>query len=64
MLGVFHEKGFGFQRDLIEAYKWIKLAAAQANEQAAARLAAVSAAMTTEQIREGERRACEFKPVE
>jgi hypothetical protein len=64
MFGIFHETGFGVQRDLIEAYKWFRLAAAQGNELAVARLAAVSAAITTGLIREGERRACEFKPVE
>ena len=61
LLGLCYEIGKGVPQDFIEAYKWIKLAAAQDHEKFAKHLASLSSTMTREQIQEGERRFREFK---
>jgi TPR repeat protein len=44
-LGLLYEKGEGTGQDMIEAYRWLKLASAQGNKRAAAEFKIVSGAM-------------------
>jgi TPR repeat protein/DNA-binding response OmpR family regulator len=60
-LAICYERGIALPQDLIEAYKWLKLAAAQGRPQPA-RLTSLLSTMTAEQIQEGERRFRDFKP--
>lgn len=65
LLGLCHEKGVGVPQDIIEAYKWLKLTAAQDDDvkkAAEKRLASLLSSMTPDQIQEGERRFREFCP--
>lgn len=67
-LGFFYEKGCGVPQDIIEAYKWFKLAAAHDYKTApknsktvAKKVTSLLSTMTPDQIQEGERRFREFK---
>ena len=60
-LGVCYEIGMGCRKDIVEAYKWLKLATAQDRKEAAKRLTSLLSTMTPDQIQEGERRIREFR---
>jgi TPR repeat protein len=69
LLGLLYERGLlGSRRgvvvpqDATEAYKWLKLATAQDDKEAAKRVTSLLSTMTSDQIQEGERRFREFKP--
>jgi TPR repeat protein len=61
LLGHCYEKGLGVPKDIIEAFKWLKLAAAHDPEKGATRLASLLSTMASQQVQEGERRFREFK---
>jgi hypothetical protein len=56
-LGLAYESGRGAPQDLVEAYKWFKIASAQGNKSAKIGLSLIEPYMTPEQIAEGKRRA-------
>ena len=62
-MGLAYEKGFGVQKDIVEAYKWLKLAAAQDSENVRRRLETITRNMTPKQIQEGDQRIHDFKPI-
>ena len=49
-------------KDVVEAYKWFNLAAAQGNTNAVNNREVVRRQLTPEQINEGQNRALKFKP--
>jgi hypothetical protein len=61
LLGVCYEMGRGVPQDIIEAYKWLKLAAAHDSKTAVKRVTSLLSTMTPGQIQEGEQRFREFK---
>ena len=61
VLGLHYEKGFGGPQDLSEAYKWLKLAAAQNPNLMQKYLDRLTPGMTSDQLQEGERRYSKFK---
>lgn len=60
-LGICYEKGHGVPQDVVEAYKFYKLAAEQNLENAVDNLKRIVTRMTTVEITEGERRVREFR---
>ena len=62
LLGVLYANGRGVTRDFPEAYKWLQLAAAQGDAEAARALPLVRTLMTEKQIDEGKRRVATFVP--
>jgi TPR repeat protein len=54
--------GLGTNVDLVEAYKWYKLATKQGQPDAKKKLSALKDKLDSRDIKEGERRAAEFKP--
>ncbi len=61
-LGLSYVKGEGVAEDLVEAYKWLLLAARQGDEDAKKNMTELESKLTPEQIAEGQKRAREFKP--
>ena len=54
--------GDGVAEDLVEAYKWLLLAARQGDEGAKQIMKVLESKLTSEQIAEGKKRARDFKP--
>lgn len=66
-LGLCYQLGKGITRDYVQAYKWLSLAAAEDDANAAeikVSLAKVESILSPDQIAEGQRLAREFKPAE
>ncbi len=62
-LGLSYVKGEGVAEDLVEAYKWLLLAARQGDESAKKIVTnPLESSLRPEQIAEGQKRAREFKP--
>ena len=61
-LGFCYAHGDGVAEDLVEAYKWLLLAARQGDEGAKQIMKVLESKLTLEQIAEGKKRAREFKP--
>ncbi len=61
-LGAARFLGVGVPKDLIEAYKWTSLAAAQENEKARAHLPAIESAMTEGEVERARTRVAAFRP--
>jgi len=61
-LGVMYERGDGVPKDLVSAYKWFNLSAAQGLELARANRSLIEKQMTHDQIAEGQRLSREWKP--
>ena len=61
-LGFCYAHGDGVAEDLVEAYKWLLLAARQGDEHAKKNMTVLESKLTPEQIAEGQKRAREFKP--
>jgi len=61
-LGVGYYKGEGVAKDWVEAYRWLLLAARQGDEDAKKNTTVLESKLTPEQIAEGQKRACDFKP--
>jgi len=57
-----YDKGQGVRRNYVEAYKWASLAAAHGTERAITGRETLAAKMSSTQIAEAARRACEWKP--
>lgn len=60
-LGRLYQSGKGVKQDYTVAYKWLKLAQLQGDEEAKNGLKACSAAMTPKQIAAAEKQVQEFK---
>src|SRR6266436_3945113 len=60
-LGICYVKGEGVAEDLVEAYKWVLLAARQGDEDAKGLLTVLEHSLGPEQIAQGQKRAREFK---
>ncbi len=64
VLGSLYFAGFGVKKDVVEAYKWVSLGLArQGYSDAQKELADIKSTMTSEQIKEAERRANDFRPI-
>ena len=63
-LGALHWEGLGVRRDLVEAARWLHLAADQGHALGQDNLDKVEARMTTEQIAEAQRLASEWQPTQ
>ena len=61
-LGVCYVSGEGVAENLVEAYKWLLLAARQGDEGAKQIMKVLESKLTLEQIAEGKKRARDFKP--
>ena len=61
-LGRCYLRGDGVAKDLVEAYKWLLLAARQGDEHAKKAMTLLESALRPEQIAEGQKRARDFKP--
>ncbi|MGB7745817.1 MAG: tetratricopeptide repeat protein, partial [Verrucomicrobiia bacterium] len=61
ILGKMYERGQGIKPDYVEAYKWLKLAQLQGDEEAASELQVCSASMTTDQIPAAEKLVQKFQ---
>ena len=62
-LGLSYVKGEGVAEDLVEAYKWLLLAARQGDESAKKIVTnPLESSLRPEQIAEGQKRARDFKP--
>jgi TPR repeat protein len=57
-----YRQGIGVPRDLVEAYVWFDLAAAQGRRGAQERRHELAAELTSEQLAEAERRITAFRP--
>jgi TPR repeat protein len=55
-------RGDGVAEDLVEAYKWLLLAARQGDQDAKKIMTELENALRPEQIAQGQKRAREFKP--
>ena len=62
-LSVCYNNGEGVAKDFVEAYKWRMLAAKQGDEDAKKTMTNLEKKMTPEQIAEGRKLACDFKPL-
>jgi uncharacterized protein len=61
-LGLCYLKGDGVTEDLVEAYKWLLLAARQGDEHPKEDVTLLENALRPEQISQGKTRARDFKP--
>lgn len=62
-LGAMYFRGGAIKKDLVQAYKWINLAAAQEQHDAAQLRNIVGAEMSPQQIAEAQRLSSEFRPI-
>ena len=61
-LGFCYAHGDGVAEDLVEAYKWLLLAARQGDEHAKEGVTPLESSLRPEQIAAGQKRARDFKP--
>lgn len=59
-LGLMYSQGFGAEKDIVEAYKWWLLSAAQENMDARSNITRAGALLTEEQRQEAQKRAAAF----
>ena len=62
-LALCYEEGSGTPKNIVEAYKWFNLAAAQGLDAAAKARDRVGKLMSLDQVADAQRRSVEFRPV-